>query len=53
MFIALAIGAALMVGAGIVELIFGVRAERRSLESIARPLTAARVDGPTPRPAML
>jgi MFS family permease len=35
------IGAALMVLGGIVEAIFGVRAEGRSLESIAQPLTAA------------
>jgi MFS family permease len=34
------IGAALMVGGGIVEAIFGVRAEGKSLESIAKPLTA-------------
>ncbi len=34
------IAAGLMVGAAIVELILGVRAERRSLESIAAPLTA-------------
>jgi MFS family permease len=35
------IGAALMVAGGIVEAIFGVRAEGRSLENIAKPLTAA------------
>jgi hypothetical protein len=29
-----------MIGAAIAELILGVRAERRSLESIAAPLTA-------------
>lgn len=34
------IGAALMIGAGVVEAIFGVKAEGRSLESIAQPLTA-------------
>jgi hypothetical protein len=34
------IAAALMIGAAIAELILGVRAERRSLESIAAPLTA-------------
>jgi len=34
------IGAVLMVGGGIVEAIFGVRAEGKSLESIATPLTA-------------
>jgi MFS family permease len=44
--IAFCIGASLMILAGIVEIIFGVRAERQSLESIARPLTAH--DGPAP-----
>ena len=34
------IGAALMIGGGIVEAILGVRAEGQSLESIAQPLTA-------------
>jgi hypothetical protein len=34
-------GAVLMILGGIAELILGVRAERRSLEDIARPLTAA------------
>ncbi|NUR87409.1 MAG: MFS transporter [Nonomuraea sp.] len=38
--LAFAIGAIVMILAGIVELLFGVRAERRSLESIATPLTA-------------
>lgn len=33
------LGAALMIGAGIVEIFFGVQAERKSLESIARPLS--------------
>lgn len=35
------IGAALMVAGGIVEAIFGVKAEGKSLEDIAKPLTAA------------
>jgi MFS family permease len=35
-----AFGASLMIGAAIVELLIGVRAERRSLESIARPLSS-------------
>ncbi len=35
------IGAALMVAAGVVEAVLGVRAEGRSLEDIATPLTAA------------
>jgi MFS family permease len=38
--IAFSIGAALMIIAGLTEIIFGVRAERQSLEDIARPLTA-------------
>lgn len=33
------VGAALMVAGGIVEILLGVKAERRSLESIAKPLT--------------
>jgi MFS family permease len=39
-FEALAIGAGLMVLGGVIELAFGVKAERRRLEGIARPLTA-------------
>jgi MFS family permease len=38
--LAFTIGAVLMIAAGIVELVLGVRAERRSLEDIAEPLTA-------------
>lgn len=38
--LAFAIGAGLMIAAGLVELFLGVKAERRSLESIAKPLTA-------------
>jgi MFS family permease len=33
-------GAALMIGAAITELLIGVKAERQSLEAVARPLTA-------------
>jgi MFS family permease len=33
------VGAVLMAGAGVIEIIFGVNAERKSLESIARPLS--------------
>lgn len=33
------IGAVLMIGAGVVEIFFGVKAERQSLESVARPLS--------------
>jgi len=39
-FEALAIGAILMIIGGIVELFFGVKAERQRLEGIAKPLTA-------------
>ncbi|MDX6380277.1 MAG: hypothetical protein QOI57_1301 [Rubrobacteraceae bacterium] len=39
-FIAYIIGAGFMIGAAIVEVILGVRAEGKSLESVARPLTA-------------
>jgi MFS family permease len=42
------IGAALMVGGGIVEAIFGVRAEGKSLEDIATPLTAEDAEGGGP-----
>ncbi|HEX4060343.1 MAG TPA: MFS transporter [Streptosporangiaceae bacterium] len=38
--IAFVIGATLMIGAGLVEVVLGVKAERQSLEDIARPLTA-------------
>jgi MFS family permease len=39
-FFALAIGAVLMIVGGVAELVFGVKAERRGLEGIAKPLTA-------------
>ncbi|OLE35060.1 MAG: MFS transporter [Actinobacteria bacterium 13_1_20CM_3_68_9] len=39
------IGAAAMALGGVAELLFGVRAEGRSLEGIARPLTAVEVEG--------
>jgi MFS family permease len=39
-FLALAIGAILMIVGGVVEIAFGVKAERRRLEGIAKPLTA-------------
>ena len=39
-FVALAIGAVLMIVGGLVEIAFGVKAERRGLEDIARPLSA-------------
>jgi MFS family permease len=40
------IGAVLMVAGGIVEAVLGVKAEGRSLESIAQPLTAEDADEP-------
>jgi hypothetical protein len=39
--LAFSVGASLMILAGITEIFLGVRAERRSLEDIAQPLTAA------------
>jgi MFS family permease len=39
-FVALAIGAVLMIIGGVVEIVFGVKAERMRLEGIAKPLTA-------------
>lgn len=39
--LAFSIGASLMIAAGIVEIFLGVRAERRGLEQIARPLSSA------------
>jgi MFS family permease len=56
LFIGYLAGAALMLLAGLVELALGVDAERKSLEDIARPLSAADGDGNTtdgrpPRPA--
>jgi MFS family permease len=40
------IGAGAMILAGLAELVFGVRAERASLESIAKPLTAEEAEKP-------
>jgi MFS family permease len=47
------LGAALMIGAGLVAVFLAVNAERRSLEDIAKPLTAVRqrVGGRAPTPA--
>jgi MFS family permease len=39
-FYALALGGVMMIIGGVVELLFGINAERKSLESIAKPLTA-------------
>ena len=41
-FVGYLIGAALMIGAALVEAVLGVKAERKSLESIATPLAASR-----------
>jgi hypothetical protein len=48
---AFSIGASLMILAGIVEIFLGVKAERKSLEDIAQPLTAAEVAAPQSRQA--
>jgi MFS family permease len=45
------IGAVLMIGGGIVEAFLGVKAEGRSLEEIAKPLTAEDADTGGQRPA--
>jgi MFS family permease len=39
-FVALAVGSGLMIVGGLAEIAFGVKAERRRLEGIAKPLTA-------------
>ena len=39
-FLALALGAVLMIAGGLIEIVFGVKAERKGLEGIAKPLTA-------------
>ncbi|GAC1666933.1 MAG: MFS transporter [Ktedonobacteraceae bacterium] len=41
------IGAALMAGAGVIAIFFGVKAERQSLESIAKPLSHVEDDAAT------
>lgn len=38
-FLALSLGAVMMIIGGLAELAFGVKAERESLEDIAKPLT--------------
>jgi MFS family permease len=45
--LAFTIGAVLMIVAGLVEVFLGVKAERKSLEDIAQPLTAADADAGT------
>lgn len=47
--IAFAIGATMMMLGGLAELVFGIRAERKSLESIAKPLTVE--ESPIAQPA--
>nr|WP_296068761.1 MFS transporter [uncultured Actinoplanes sp.] len=48
--LAFAIGAILMIAAGAVEAVLGVRAEQKSLEDLATPLTATGSDGGPPDP---
>jgi MFS family permease len=43
-FFALALGAILMIGGGLVEIVYGIKAERNGLEGIAIPLTAVQTD---------
>jgi MFS family permease len=45
-FYAFGLGAVMMIIGGLAELVFGVKAERESLESIAQPLTVADAPGP-------
>ncbi len=47
-FLALGLGAVMMILGGVAELLFGVRAEGESLEKIARPLTVADSDSDSP-----
>jgi MFS family permease len=47
--LAFSVGAALMIAAGLVEVVLGVKAERRSLEDLATPLTAEDAE-PAPAP---
>jgi MFS family permease len=49
--LAFAIGAVLMIAGGIVALIYGVAAERQSLENIAKPLTAQDAEEGEPQAA--
>ena len=46
--LAFSVGATLMILAGLVEVFLGVKAERRSLEDIAQPLTAEEGANPGP-----
>jgi MFS family permease len=49
--VALLLGAGLMIVGGLVEIVFGVRAEGQSLENIAKPLTAEDRPRKSSRPA--
>ncbi len=50
--LALLLGAGMMILGGLVELVYGVKAERQALENIATPLTAEEPPGPAgPAPA--
>jgi MFS family permease len=46
--LALVLGAVMMIAGGIVELFYGVKAERKSLEDIAKPLTAEDAESAPP-----
>jgi MFS family permease len=48
LFVGYLVGAGLMVLAAVVQLVFGIEAARRSLEEIARPLSAVRSTGAPP-----
>jgi MFS family permease len=50
-FLALTLGAVMMILGGLAELVFGVKAERESLESIAKPLTVEDSPGTPLSPA--
>jgi hypothetical protein len=50
-FLALTLGAVMMIIGGIAELLFGVKAERESLERIAKPLTVEDAPGSGRPPA--
>jgi MFS family permease len=50
-FLALSLGAVMMILGGVAELLFGVKAERESLESIAQPLTIEDSSTAVPAPA--
>jgi MFS family permease len=52
-FLAFGLGAVMMAIGGVAEIVFGVKAERQSLESIARPLTVADAPSAAAQPAAL